>query len=147
MTTNINEEIKNLLKLKKIEEANKLLGYNFYIEAPVIHGYQNGRKINFPTINQEIKENILPNGVYISRCIIGDKIYKSMSNIGTHPTLSQLKKPIIETHIIGFSESIYEQIIKVEILSFLREETKFPSLKDLKEQLTQDCIKAQKYEL
>ena len=54
MSLKINDEIKSLLKSKKIEEANKLLGFNYYIEGPVIHGLKNGRKINFPTANQEI---------------------------------------------------------------------------------------------
>ena len=146
MSSKINEEIKSLLKSKKIEEANKLLGYNYYIEGPVIHGLKNGRKINFPTINQEIDDEILPHGVYISRTKVEDKIYKSMTNIGTHPTISELDKPIIETHLLDFSEFIYGKIVKVEILSFIRDQKKFPSLNDLKEQLSQDCLKAEKYE-
>ena len=146
MSIKINEEVKSLLKLKKIEEANKLLGYNYYIEGPVIHGLKNGRKINFPTANQEIDEEILPNGVYITRTKVKDKIYKSMTNIGTHPTISELDKPVIETHLLDFSEDIYGENVKVEFLKFIREQKKFPSLKDLKEQLTQDCIEAEKYE-
>ena len=146
MSSKINEEIKSLLKSKKIEEANKLLGYNYYIEGPVIHGLKNGRKINFPTINQEIDDEILPHGVYISRTKVEDKIYKSMTNVGTHPTISELDKPIIETHLLDFSEFIYGKIVKVEILSFIRDQKKFPSLNDLKEQLSQDCLKAEKYE-
>ena len=146
MSIKINEEVKSLLKLKKIEEANKLLGYNYYIEGPVIHGLKNGRKINFPTANQEIDEEILPHGVYITRTKVKDKIYKSMTNIGTHPTISELDKPVIETHLLDFSEDIYGENVKVEFLKFIREQKKFPSLKDLKEQLTQDCIEAEKYE-
>ena len=147
MTLKINEEIKSLLKSKKIEEANKILGYNYYVEGPVIHGLKNGRKINFPTANQEIEEEILSNGVYITRTKIGDKIYKSMTNIGTHPTISELDKPVIETHLLDFSDDIYGQNVKVEFIKFLREQKKFPSLKELKEQLEQDCIKAGNYEL
>ena len=146
MKLKINEEVKSLLKSKKIEEANKLLGYNYYVEGPVIHGLKNGRKINFPTANQEIDEEILPHGVYITRTKVGDKMHKSMTNIGTHPTVSELEKPIIETHLLDFSEDIYGESIKVEFLTFLREQKKFPSLEDLKEQLHQDCIKAENYE-
>ena len=142
----MDSEIKSLLKSKKIEEANKLLGYHYYVEGPVIHGLKNGRKINFPTANQEIDEEILPHGVYITRTKVGDKIYKSMTNIGTHPTISELDKPVIETHILDFSEDIYGENVKVEFLTFLRDQRKFPSLKDLKEQLTQDCNKAGNYE-
>ena len=69
-----------------------------------------------------------------------------MTNIGTHPTISELDKPIIETHLLDFSEDIYGENVKVEFLTFIRDQKKFPSLKELKEQLTQDCIKAKNYE-
>ena len=141
----IDEKVKELLNDKKIEEANKSLGYNFYVEGPVMHGLENGRKINFPTLNMEIDENLLPNGVYISRTFIDGKVYKSMTNVGTHPSISELSKPIIETHVIDFSEFIYGKVVKVEVLKFIRDQKKFASLNDLKEQLKKDLIQAQNY--
>ena len=142
----INEKVRKLLNEKKIEEANKSLGYNFYVEGPVMHGLENGRKINFPTLNMEIDENLLPNGVYISRTFIDGKIYKSMTNVGTHPSISELSKPIIETHVLDFSEFIYGKIVKVEVLKFIRDQKKFASLNDLKEQLKKDLIQTKNYE-
>ena len=141
----IDEKVKELLNDKKIEEANKKLGYNFYVEGPVMHGLENGRKINFPTLNMEIDEKLLPNGVYITRTFIDGKIYKSMTNIGTHPSISELSKPIIETNVINFSDFIYGKIVKVEFLKFIRDQKKFASLNDLKEQLKKDLILAQNY--
>ena len=143
----INEKVKELLNDKKIEEANKSLGYNFYVEGPVMHGLENGRKINFPTLNMEIDDKLLTNGVYITRTFIDGKIYKSMTNIGTHPSISELSKPIIETNVIDFSEFIYGKVVKVEFLKFIRDQKKFPSLNDLKEQLKKDLIQAQNYNL
>ena len=142
----INKKVRKLLNEKKIEEANKSLGYNFYVEGPVMHGLENGRKINFPTLNMEIDENLLPNGVYISRTFIDGKIYKSMTNVGTHPSVSELSKPIIETHVLDFSEFIYGKIVKVEVLKFIRDQKKFASLNDLKEQLKKDLIQTKNYE-
>ena len=145
MSNQLDEEIKTLLKEKKIEEANKKLGFNFYIEGPVMHGLENGRKINFPTINQEVDEKLLPDGVYITRTTIDGKIYKSMTNIGTHPSVSELNKPIIETNIINFSEFIYGKVVKVEFLKFIRPQQKFPSLDALKEQLKKDLKTTENY--
>ena len=142
----INEKVRKLLNEKKVEEANKSLGYNFYVEGLVMHGLENGRKINFPTLNMEIDENLLPNGVYISRTFIDGKIYKSMTNVGTHPSISELSKPIIETHVLDFSEFIYGKIVKVEVLKFIRDQKKFASLNDLKEQLKKDLIQTKNYE-
>ena len=146
MSNKIDEKVKHLLKEKKIEEANKILGYNFYVEGPVVHGLENGRKINFPTANLEVDEQILSDGVYITRTTVDGKVYKSMTNIGTHPSVSELDKPIIEAHLLNFSEFIYGQIVKVEFLSFLRDQRKFPSLNDLKEQLKKDLITTENYD-
>ena len=145
MSAKVSEKVKILLKEKKIEEANKVLGYNFYVEGPVMHGLENGRKIGFPTANQEIEEELLPNGVYISKTTVDGKVYKSMTNVGTHPSVSELSKPIIETHLLNFSEFIYDKIVKVEILKFIRDQKKFASLNDLKEQLKKDLITTEKY--
>ena len=146
MSLKIDENIKYLLKEKKIEEANKALGYNYYIKGPVIHGLENGRKINFPTANIEQDEIILPNGVYITKTTVDGKVYKSMVNIGTHPSISELDKPIIETHLLDFNEFIYGKIIKVEFFKFIREQKKFPSFDALKEQLKKDLITTNNYQ-
>ena len=127
MSFKIDEKIKLLLKETKIEEANKALGFNYYIEGPVIHGLENGRKINFPPANIEQEEIIVPNGVYITKTTVDGKTYKSMANIGTHPSISELDKPIIETHLLDFNELIYGKIIKVEFFKFIRDQKKFPS--------------------
>ena len=146
MGCKIDENVKLLLKEKKIEEANKILGYNYYIEGPVLHGLENGRKINFPTINLEVDEKILPDGVYITKTTVDGKVYKSMTNIGTHPSISELNKPIIEAHLLDFSEMIYGKVVKLEFLKFIRDQKKFPSLDALKEQLEKDLITTRNYE-
>ena len=68
-----------------------------------------------------------------------------MINNDTHPTLLKLKKTIIWAHLIDFFNFIYEQNIRVEFLSFLREKKKFSSLNELKGQLTKDCISVKEY--
>ena len=146
MALKIDEKVKLLLNEKRIEEANKALGFNYYIEGPVIHGLENGRKINFPTANVEQDEIILPNGVYITKTTVDGKVYKSMANIGTHPSISELDKPIIEAHLLYFNEFIYGKIIKVEFLKFIRDQKKFPSLDALKEQLKKDLITTENYQ-
>ncbi len=146
MNKQIDEKIKSLLREKKIEEANKSLGYNYYVEGPVLHGLENGRKINFPTVNLEVDEKILPDGVYITKTTVDGKVYKSMTNIGTHPSIFELNKPIIEAHLLDFSEMIYGKIVKLEFLKFIRDQKKFPSLDALKEQLNKDLITTRNYD-
>ena len=146
MSCKITEEAKLLLKERKIEEANKILGFNFYVEGPVLHGLENGRKINFPTVNLAVDEKILPDGVYITKTTVDGVVYKSMTNIGTHPSISELDKPIIEAHLLDFDEFIYGKIVKVEFFKFIREQQKFPSLNALKEQLKKDLVTTRNYD-
>ena len=70
----------------------------------------------------------------------------SISNIGTRPTVSG-NSINIETHIIDFKNNntdtnLYGKRVKVELLNFIREEKKFNSLNELKEQIAIDTNKA-----
>lgn len=134
-------EIKRLLN-EDIEKANKFLGYDFFINGIVIHGLKNGRKINFPTANIIYpKEKIsLLDGVYKTYTTINGTTYKSMTNIGNHPSISPLKERIIETNIFDFSDDLYGKTIKVSFIKYIRPQIKFDSLKDVRTQLIIDKI-------
>ncbi len=140
--------IRALLKETKIEEANKFLGYRFFYQGKVLHGKENGRKISFPTANIELEEGKfrLNNGVYMTRTWIDDKPYLSMTNIGNHPTVDKLNHSIMETNIFGIDDNLYDKDIKVEFLSFIREQKKFSSLSELEEQLKKDKKSCQEKE-
>ena len=105
-------------------------------------GRQLGRTINFPTANLELDgKYLLPdtNGVYITKIKVNNKIYKSVTNIGYNPTVSDEKnKKFIETHILEFDEDIYGEKIEIYFYEFLRKEQKFESFDRLKEQLKLD---------
>ncbi len=132
--------IKELLKAHEIKKANALLGYPFSITGKVIHGLQNGHKIGFPTANMVYPKDklVLPNGVYETRVEIDGKTYSAMTNIGNHPTIATLKENIIETNVISYSGNLYNKVIKVSFIHYIREQKKFSSLKELREQLLKD---------
>lgn len=123
----------------KIELANKMLGYNFTFESPVIKGDKRGRTIGFPTVNQHLPEGlIVPKfGVYESRTFADGNEYLSFTNIGIRPTW-QVDKPLAETHIFDFNGDLYDKNVRVELISYLREEKKFSSVEELKKQLEYD---------
>ena len=57
------------------------------------------------------------------------------------------KKKLFETHILNYEEhfknnEIYDQRIHVEVLDFLRNEKKFNSFEELKDQILKDVKKA-----
>jgi riboflavin kinase/FMN adenylyltransferase len=61
-----------------------------------------------------------------------------MTNIGNHPTIDALENNIIETNVLNFTGDLYGKIIKVSFLRYIREQRKFSSLKELREQLLKD---------
>jgi riboflavin kinase/FMN adenylyltransferase len=133
-------EIRKLIIEGNFEKANKLLGYNYSISGRVIKGKGIGKAIlKIPTANLDINQRkILPkNGVYSCSVNINDETFKGIMNIGNRPTVDNGNKSI-EVHIINFDKNIYDHYIKVTFGSFIRDEKKFNSLEELKEQILKD---------
>jgi len=142
-------EIKNLIKEGKMYEASRWLGRSYIISGTIIHGKNNGEKIGFPTANLLPDYNyVIPkNGVYITHILIDGVNYKAITNIGVHPTIDKLEVPSIETYIIDCDKDLYDKKAYLFFLKFLREETKFNSLEDLKNQINKDKEDALHYYL
>lgn len=132
-------KIRSLIEDGNITLVNKLLGRPFGYTLEVIHGNKNGRLLGFPTANQAFPENFtVPKyGVYASKTTVDGKIYRSITNIGIRPTLSD-DTLLSETHIIGFDRDLYGEKIKVELLKFIRSERKFNSLEEVFTQVRED---------
>ena len=117
-----------------------MLGYNYYIRGIVVKGDGIGKKINFPTANIQIEDNmnLVPkDGVYAGKAIIENHVFKGMINIGFRPTLEgKLKR--IEINIFDMSKEIYGKSIKIIFIKRIRNEIKFDNLKELELQLVKD---------
>ena len=134
--------LKEFVRKGEFTKFNEYTGRFYSISGLVVKGRQLGRTINFPTANLELDgKYLLPetNGVYITKIKVNNKIYKSVTNIGYNPTVSDEKnKKFIETHILDFDEDIYGEKIEIYFYEFLRKEQKFESFDHLKEQLKLD---------
>lgn len=135
--------IRSLLADGHICRVNHLLGRNYSIIEPVIHGKALGRTLGLPTINQNInsKQLILKNGIYATYCTINNKKYWGVTNVGVRPTVEENGHKNIETHIIDFDGDCYDQYVKVEFIARIRDEMKFNSIEDLKSQIQSDIQK------
>ena len=125
-----------------IENANKVLGYDFNFEGVVVKGDQRGRTIGFPTANLQLTndEKIIPgNGVYAVTVLLekSSSSLLGMMNIGVRPTVDGTKRTI-EVNIFDFNEEIYDEKVRVYVKGFLREEKKFSGIDELKGQLEKD---------
>jgi riboflavin kinase / FMN adenylyltransferase len=135
-----------------IEEANVLLGYDYFFEGEIIEGNKLGRTIGYPTANLQwlAEEKLMPaNGVY-AVCVkfieetFVDKApglqaayYKGMMNIGIRPTIGGIKK-VTEINIFDFDKNVYGKKVQITVKHFLRTEQKFDGLEALKKQLAAD---------
>ena len=133
--------IRRLIVKGNITEANNCMGHPYSITGSVAHGFQEGRRIGFPTANivPESAEKLVPgNGVYATRVSVeGGEWMPAMLNIGTNPTF-QRQQTTIEAHIIGFEGDIYGRKVRVEFGRKLRDEQRFESVEALQKQLEAD---------
>lgn len=139
-------EIRACLFNGDIEKAQKMLGRPFSIKGKVTDGQHLGRKLGFPTINQDIPEGkiLIKNGVYLTKVRFEGRTKYGITNIGLRPTVEG-KGPICETHILGYKGNLYGKTVTVEFVKFLRSERKFNSLEELTAQVNKDIEEAKKY--
>lgn len=134
-------KIRELITKGDLDMVKILLGRDYSLCGKVIHGKKMGTKLGFPTANIELLENyIVPKkGVYNTRTIIDNNKYLSATSVGYNPTFNEdiLK---IESHIIDFNENIYDKIVEIVFIKYLRDEFKFDTLDLLVEQMNKDIV-------
>lgn len=138
-------QIRSLLLNGDVEEASTLLGRPYKLQGTVVHGDGRGRTIGFPTANVEVNEAyVIPaRGVYAVQATVRGRKVGGVMNVGVKPTFdTELLQPVLEAHLFDFSESIYDEKIDVELLSFIRHERKFDSVQELISQIGKDAEEA-----
>ncbi len=133
-------QIRYFIERGEIEKANKLLGHSYFIIGKVVKGKGRGELLGFPTANLEIPSfKLIPvPGVYAVWVYWKNQKFKGAMNIGTKPTFED-KELSVEIHIFDFNKNIYGETLKIELIKHIREEKKFYSLKELKDQIKKDC--------
>jgi len=141
--------IRGELLAGRIEAANDLLGYNYFIMGEIVGGAKLGREIGFPTINIPYAPECRPKfGVYYVRfCQVGqDEWQPAVANYGVKPTVTTSdQQPTLELHALHGTSLGSGDCLKVEWLRFIRPEAKFDSVEALKSQIHADCELARSY--
>lgn len=111
------------------------------IEGVVIGGNRLGRKLGFPTANIAISDDLaVENGVYSSKVFVEGEEYIAMTNVGVRPSVDGTKR-LLETHLFGFKGLLYGMQLRVELYDKIRDEKKFSSVEELREQIEKDSNK------
>jgi len=126
-----------------LELAEKLLGRPYRMCGRVAHGDKRGRTIGFPTANIHLHRKASPvQGVYAVEMfgIEGEPV-AGIANVGNRPTVDGTRS-LLEVHLFDFDQEIYGQYVQVDFDHRIRDEMKFDSFDQLKQQIKKDVIEA-----
>jgi riboflavin kinase/FMN adenylyltransferase len=126
-----------------LDEAARMLGRRYTVAGPVVAGDQLGRTLGFPTANIATGNlQLPPRGVWAVRARNADgRRWNGVANLGTRPTVGGGKQ-LLEVHLFDFSGDLYGENLEVSFEKHLRPEMKFPSVNELREQISKDVTAA-----
>jgi riboflavin kinase/FMN adenylyltransferase len=132
--------IREAIRVGNLDAASQMLGRPYAISGRVIEGNHLGQQLGFPTANLDTTDLTLPpNGVYAGFASANGKTYRVALNIGLRPTVaSTVPRISVEAHLLDFNGELYGEELEVEIGKKLRQEIKFASQAELREQIARD---------
>lgn len=138
--------IRQALANDDLQQAAKLLGKPYRIWGKVVHGKKLGRTIGFPTANVRLQRQVNPiKGVFAVKVRLKNgEFFMGVANIGQRPTVNGVKQ-LLEVYLFDFNQDLYGQNIEVEFCHKIRDEMKFPSITELKQQIESDVQSAKDF--
>ncbi len=138
--------VRMALEQGDLAAAEALLGRPYRISGRVAHGDQRGRTIGFPTANIHLHRSKTPlQGVYAVEMFGLDREpVAGVANLGRRPTVGGTRLQL-EVHLFDFEEQIYGRNVHVHFLQRIRDERKFESFAELREQIELDAQQARAF--
>lgn len=132
--------IRQAIQAGELDAAGQMLGRPWALSGEVKAGDRLGRQLGFPTANLDVAGRVLPpHGVYAVHANIGKQMWRAVLNIGLRPTLQRTVPQLrVEAHLLDFDGDLYGKELAVTFVAKLREETRFASLEELKQQIERD---------
>ncbi|WP_101846846.1 bifunctional riboflavin kinase/FAD synthetase [Halobacillus sp. Marseille-P3879] len=131
----------------RMEAVQSLLNRPFELTGIVEHGEALGRQLGFPTLNVGgIEEYVRPKpGVYIGTVQVqgsqAGEYYYTLISAGYRPAVKG-ESYKVEAYLLDFSGDLYDRIVTVKFLRFIRGEENFDGLDDLVNQMQHDEAEA-----
>jgi riboflavin kinase/FMN adenylyltransferase len=130
--------VREALRNGRVADARRLLGRPFSLEGEIQAGTGQGRKLVVPTLNLKTEQEMLPqNGVYATETVVDGEFYRSVTNVGVRPTFNG-SNVTVETHLFDFNQDLTGGKIEIRFLERLRDERKFASVEELRDQVLKD---------
>lgn len=139
--------IREALENADFAQAEALLGQPYSISGKVVYGDQRGRTLGTPTANLELHRLRAPlSGVYVTEVSgLPGEPWPAVANVGTRPTVGESFRANLEVHLLDFEGQLYGKRLKVTFRKKLREEIKFDSLDQLKQQIHRDIAQGHEF--
>jgi riboflavin kinase/FMN adenylyltransferase len=119
-------------------------GRPYEIRGTVVPGHARGKALGFPTANLETENEILPEGVFLTRTAWRTRDYPSLTSIGTNPTFGEGTLSA-ETYLLDYRGSLYGRVLSVRFLDKIRPPAAFRSPRDLVARMEADLARARAY--
>ncbi|HXI73027.1 MAG TPA: bifunctional riboflavin kinase/FAD synthetase [Verrucomicrobiae bacterium] len=135
--------IRETIRAGDFDDASQMLGRPYAIAGRVVEGDRLGRQLGFPTANLDATGLVLPpNGVYSGCTRLAGQLYHTALNVGLRPTVASAVPQLrVEAHLLDFDGTLYGAELEVEMGGKLRDEQKFASVAELREQIARDIAK------
>lgn len=104
----------------------------------VIHGKKLGRTIGYPTANIELAPWVVEDGVYALMIDFDGMSYTGMWTYREDITL-------FEAHLFSYAWDLYDKVLTITIVAKIRDNKKFDSLEELKDQIQKDQEQAKTF--
>jgi riboflavin kinase / FMN adenylyltransferase len=143
--------------------ATRCLGRPYTLSGEVVNGHGRGANtLNTPTANLALPpDRLLPaHGVYAvwasvtpNSASLGvshnpnqsrpPRLWPAVANIGLSPTFGDVAQATVEVHLLNYQgPPLYQQVVTVQLVAYLRPEIAFDHVQDLQAQIKQDCQQA-----
>lgn len=135
--------IRGMLATGLTAEATEALGRPHRIRSLVVHGHQRGRDLGYPTANlaHDAEGYIPADGVYACWLHVGGERYGAAVSIGNNPTFGDVAEKTVEAHAIDVNLNLYDSVVELEFIAFMRPMHKFASADALAEQMGIDELR------
>lgn len=147
--------IRDMLRTGKMRDVISHLGHGWITRGEVIKGDARGRLLGYPTANIVLEDWTQPRyGVYAVRACVEAKDpdtgkitlspwHWGVANFGIRP-MFRIERPLLEVHLLDQNIDLYGEMLRVEWISYLRDEANFTSVESLVAQMDTDTSAARR---
>jgi riboflavin kinase/FMN adenylyltransferase len=132
--------VRELLDRGDVASAATLLGRPPSIRGTVVHGFERGRALGYPTANlsHEVEGFIPADGVYAARLIVDGRTMPAAVSVGNNPTFDGVPDKQVEAHVLDEVLDLYDKTVTIDFIDYIRPMSRFPDVDALVRQMNAD---------